>query len=68
MKEIYCEMGEWEKKLYEKISNKLSTDFEPKGDFISIDSMWSMIDELFYSLEYLEKELEEMEKENGEEY
>lgn len=68
MKDIYCEMGEWEKKLYNEVSSRLSTNFEAKGDFVSIDSMWSMIDELYFYLKENDKTIEEMERENGEQY
>ena len=66
MKDVYCEMGEWEKKLYNEVSARLSTNFKAKRDFISIDSMWSMIDELYFYLKEDDKKIEEMEKENEE--
>ena len=59
MEQVYCKMEEWEKRLLEKVSEQLLTDFEPKGDFISIEKMWSMIDELSFALERVEEELKE---------
>ena len=59
--EVYCKMNDWEKRLLERVSEQRLTDFEPKGDFISIESMWSMIDELSFALERAEEEIKKLE-------
>ena len=53
---IYCKMEEWQQNLLKKASEQLLTNFEPKGDFISIDSMWNIIDELSFALERVKEE------------
>lgn len=57
---IYCKMEDWQQRLVEKVSEQRLTNFEPLGDFISIDSMWSMIDELSRALELAEEEIEKL--------
>lgn len=58
---IYCKMEDWQQRLVERVSEQRLTNFEPKGDFISIDSLWSMIDELSFALERAEEEIKELE-------
>ena len=58
---IYCKMDDWQQRLLERVSEQRLTNFEPKGDFISIDSLWSMIDELSFALERAEEEIKELE-------
>jgi hypothetical protein len=62
MKDIYCEMGEYEKKLFDKSSDILMTKFETKDNFISVEELWDIIDELLYDLEQNKEELKKWER------
>ena len=69
MKDVYCEMGEYEKKLFDKASKTLLTKFETKDNFISVAELWCIIDDLVYDLEYTKDELRDWENGNrGEEF
>ena len=59
---IYYKMEEWQQNLLKKVEELMLTDFEAKGDFISIENMWNIIDEMSFTLERTQEELEKMKR------
>lgn len=59
MNTMYYKMQENKKSLIDKVQELLLTKYDIKGDFISVDDLWDMIDELAYSYE---QEIEENKK------
>lgn len=59
MNTMYYKMQENKKSLIDKVQELLLTKYDIKGDFISVDDLWDMIDELTYSYE---QEIEENKK------
>ena len=56
---MYYKMQENKKSLIDKVEKLLLTKYDIKGDFVSVDDLWDMIDELAYSYE---QEIEENKK------
>lgn len=56
---IYYRIQENKKSLIDKVEKLLLTKYDIKGDFVSVDDLWDMIDELAYSYE---QEIEENKK------
>ena len=56
---MYYKMQENKKSLIDKVEKLLLTKYDIKGDFVSVDDLWDMIDELTYSYE---QEIEENKK------
>lgn len=59
MNTMYYKMQENKKSLIDKVQELLLTKYDIKGDFVSVDDLWDMIDELTYSYE---QEIEENKK------
>lgn len=59
MNTMYYKMQENKKSLINKVQELLLTKYDIKGDFVSVDDLWDMIDELTYSYE---QEIEENKK------
>lgn len=60
---IYCKMEDIEQSLLKKASELTMTKFETRGDFISIEELWCVIDELTREVEYQKEEYKELERE-----
>ena len=56
---MYYNMKKNKKSLIDKVEKLLLTKYDIKGDFVSVDDLWDMIDELAYSYE---QEIEENKK------
>lgn len=65
---IYCKMEDLEKSLLEKASELTITKFETRGDFISIQELWNVIDELTREVEHKEEEYERLERDLEDNY
>ena len=65
---IYCKMEDIEQSLLKKASELTMTKFETRGDFISIEELWCVIDELTREVEYQKEKYRELEQDLEDNY
>lgn len=65
---IYQKLDENELEIIKRVSEKTFTDYELLGEFIPNESFMSIIKDLLFTVESLEEELEDSEKEKRELY
>ena len=63
MKEVYVKVNDewWKERILKKMKEISCTDFEIKGDFISIDGLWSMLEEAILEIDSLEEKIKDLE-------
>ena len=65
---MFYKMNEKDKELYKKVQDITGTDYEPFGDFISIENLWCMIDELVYAYNCFEEKYKDLVQDVEENY
>lgn len=54
------ELNEKQLDLYKRIQQITFTDYELKANELKPESIWNMVEDLFYEIEHLEEELEDI--------
>lgn len=65
---MYYKLSEAYKRIYEHVTDLTLTNYEPVGDFIEIDSMWSMIEDLIAEVEHKNDEIDELKQDIQDNY
>lgn len=56
---IYYKMDEHDKEVYENVQKMTCTDYEELGDFIPVENLWAIIEDLKYEYDKLQEEFED---------
>lgn len=64
----YYRMNEKEVELMGRIINMTTTDYELRGEFIPVESLWSVIEDLMCEINHLEEKIEDIEKDRDDNY
>ena len=57
---MFYKMDEDDEKIYKRVKEITLTDYEKKGDFIDIENIWSMIEDLICEIDHKEEELNDL--------
>ena len=59
---MYYKMNNEEQKIYNRARELTITDYEAFGDFIEVDKLWSIIEDLICEVDHKQEELDDLQQ------